>query len=101
MQCFISFFIVCLIFKSNSKDSSTSSKHEDIFIDAKTDSYQTIEELEKASDLIVIGTKIKELESNVLYDENGVYHLRYGNLNSVFSFRNVPFFGHFPKTLIN
>ena len=61
----------------NSKDSSTSSKHEDIFIDAKTDSYQTIEELEKASDLIVIGTKIKELESNVLYDENGVYQVAY------------------------
>lgn len=61
----------------NSKDSSTSSKYEDIFIDAKTDSYQTIEELEKASDLIVIGTKIKELESNVLYDENGVYQVAY------------------------
>lgn len=61
----------------NSKDSSTSSKYEDIFIDAKTDSYQTIEELEKASDLIVIGTKIKELESNVLYDENGIYQVAY------------------------
>lgn len=54
-----------------------STEPEDVYVSAKTDSFESIEELENASDLIVIGTKIKELESDVVYDENGVYQIAY------------------------
>lgn len=43
----------------------------DVVLDAKTDAYDTIEELENASDLIVIGTKKEELKSAVERDEAG------------------------------
>lgn len=52
------------------KNTANSKEPENVFVSAKTDLYESIEELENASDLIVIGTKVKELESNVVYDEN-------------------------------
>lgn len=64
---------------SNNGKSNTanSSEVEDVFVDVKTDLYESIEELESASDLIVIGTKLKELKSDVVYDKNGVYQIAY------------------------
>ena len=58
-------------------NTANSSEIEDVFVDAKTDLYESIEELESASDLIVIGTKLKELKSDVVYDKNGVYQIAY------------------------
>ena len=55
---------------NNEKNTANSKEPENVFVSAKTDLYESIEELENASDLIVIGTKVKELESNVVYDEN-------------------------------
>lgn len=69
----LSFIVSLLLAGCNEKTNNPSIQHEDIFIDAKTDSYQTLDQLEKASDLIVIGTKTKELESSVIYDENEGY----------------------------
>lgn len=62
---------------NNEKNTANSKEPEDVFVSAKTDLYESIEELENASDLIVIGTKVKELESNVVYDENEVYQIAY------------------------
>lgn len=73
----LSFILSLLLAGCNQKNNNASMQHEDIFIDAKIDSYQTIDQLENASDLIVIGTKTKELESNVIYDENEGYQIAY------------------------
>ena len=62
---------------NNEKNTTNSKEPEDVFVSAKTDSYESVEELENASDLIVIGTKVKELESDVVYDENEVYQIAY------------------------
>ena len=62
---------------NNEKNTANSKEPENVFVSAKTDLYESIEELENASDLIVIGTKVKELESNVVYDENEVYQIAY------------------------
>ena len=62
---------------NNEKSTADSKEVEDVFVSAKTDSYESVEELENASDLIVIGTKVKELESDVIYDENDVYQIAY------------------------
>ncbi|WP_455684924.1 hypothetical protein [Thomasclavelia sp.] len=59
------------------KSVTYSKEPEDVFVSAKTDSYQSIEELENASDLIVIGAKVNELKSDVVYDKNGVYQIAY------------------------
>lgn len=72
--------ILCLTFygcDNNTKSGTVSNAPEDVYLSAKTDSYDSIENLENSSDLIVIGTKTKELESNVLYDENGIYQIAY------------------------
>lgn len=61
----------------NSETSNASKEPEDVYLSAKTDSYESVENLEKASDLIVIGSKTKELESDVVYDKNGVYQIAY------------------------
>lgn len=62
---------------NNEKNTTNSKEPEDVFVSAKTDSYESIEELENASDLIVIGTKVKELESDVVYDENEGFQIAY------------------------
>lgn len=62
---------------NGNKDTTNLKDPEDIYLSAKTDLYESISELENASDLIVIGTKVKELESDVVYDKNGVYQIAY------------------------
>lgn len=63
---------------SNSDTKQTASDTPtDVVLDAKTDAYNTIEELEKASDLIVIGTKKEELKSAVERDEAGNFRAAY------------------------
>lgn len=77
---FITFIMFLSLYgcgESKNQGKTNTNKPEDVYVNAKTDGYTSIEELEKSSDLIVIGTKLKEIESNVEYDEHGIFQIAY------------------------
>lgn len=67
MYIFISCIAICVIALTLILTQHFTNQH--IVLSAKTDSYNSLEELENASPIIVLGKKINERDSSFIYDE--------------------------------